>query len=146
MGYFLKKDTNSTYEGLVLPSGPTADRPVAPLTGSVRYNTDLGSIEYFDGSNYVDLAKAGKVGITWDKFTGDDVTTQFTMSQAHTAYTEVLVFIDGYLQVGPLNYTCDGSTTITFSEAPPLDRRVLVIHNLNSTYVTSGNVYDVPNL
>ena len=145
MGYFLKR-TNVDNEGFVLPSGPTSDRPSTPITASARYNTDTKSIEYFDGNVYVDIAKSGNATIKVDKFTGDGFTTIFTpMTLEHNDWTEILVFIDGILQIGPTNFDVSGFD-LTFSSAPPNGIKIIVIHGIGSTYVDSGNVFDVPNL
>lgn len=37
-------------EGIGIPEGTTAERPVAPTGVSFRYNTDLAQIEFYDGS------------------------------------------------------------------------------------------------
>ncbi len=37
-------------EGIGIPEGTTAERPVAPTGISFRYNTDLAQIEFYDGS------------------------------------------------------------------------------------------------
>ena len=37
-----------------LPSGTTAQRPVSPLTGYVRFNTTMGLVEYYNGSYWID--------------------------------------------------------------------------------------------
>jgi len=41
--------TVTTSTDFALPSGTTAQRPSSPVTGSMRYNTDLGYVEYYDG-------------------------------------------------------------------------------------------------
>lgn len=38
---------------LVLPSGGTALRPASPAAGSTRYNTDTGTMEFFNGSTWI---------------------------------------------------------------------------------------------
>ena len=144
MGYFLKR-TNVDNEGFILPSGPTSDRPSTPIPASIRYNTDTQSIEYFNGNVYVDVAKSGSANVSVDKFTGDGITTTFTMSVEQNDWKDVLVHIDGLLQIPPGNFDVSGFD-ITFSEAPPLNRKIVVYHGLNSTYVQSGDVFDVPNL
>ncbi|MFI3197512.1 MAG: hypothetical protein QX196_04230, partial [Methylococcaceae bacterium] len=35
---------------LTMPSGTTAERPATPATGMIRYNTDLGVTEYYNGT------------------------------------------------------------------------------------------------
>lgn len=145
MGYYLKR-TNIDNEGFVLPSGPTVDRPSTPIVASARYNTDTQSIEYFNGSVYVDVAKSGNASIRVDKFTGDGITTLFTpMTVEHDDWQEILVFIDGILQLGPGNFDVSGFD-LTFTEPPPNGIRVAVVHGIGSTYVQSGDVFDVPNL
>ena len=37
---------------LHLPSGTTAQRPSGPLTGSLRFNTDSGSLELYNGTQW----------------------------------------------------------------------------------------------
>jgi hypothetical protein len=37
-----------------LPSGTTAQRPVSPLTGYVRFNTTMGLVEYYNGTYWID--------------------------------------------------------------------------------------------
>jgi hypothetical protein len=36
-----------------LPSGTTAQRPVTPVTGMVRFNTTLGYAEVYNGNTWV---------------------------------------------------------------------------------------------
>ena len=145
MGYFLKR-TNVDNEGFVLPSGPTSDRPLTPILASARYNTDTNSVEYFNGTVYVDIAKSGRAAILVDKFTGDGIATLFTPMQAeHSNWKEILVFIDGILQLGPGNFDVAGFD-ITFTSAPPNGVKIAVIHGLGNTFVEDSAVFDVPNL
>lgn len=39
--------------GIVIPAGSTAQRPVTPELGDTRWNTDIGRLECWDGSVYV---------------------------------------------------------------------------------------------
>ena len=145
MGYFLKKN-NIDNEGLVLPVGPTSERPLTPILASVRYNTDTNGIEYFNGTAYVEMAKTGRADIQVDKFIGDGATTIFTpMTVAHNDWTEVIVFINGIYQTGVSNYSVSGFT-ITFTSPPPNTMEIVIIHGLGSTYVQSADVFDVPNI
>ena len=41
---------------LNLPTGTTAQRP-SPLTGMIRYNTDLGYVELYDGTKWSSALK-----------------------------------------------------------------------------------------
>lgn len=60
-GYLKFSGTN----GLVLPSGTTAERPVSPELGDTRWNTDEDYLECFDGSVYV-VATGGGATVTVD--------------------------------------------------------------------------------
>ena len=44
---------NTSTGGLTLPSGTTAQRPSSPDTGESRMNTTTGSLEFYDGANWV---------------------------------------------------------------------------------------------
>jgi hypothetical protein len=41
--------------GMILPSGTTAQRTVAPSTGRIRYNSELGYIEFYNGVSWSKL-------------------------------------------------------------------------------------------
>lgn len=43
-------------EGIGIPQGTTAQRPVSPSGTELRYNTDLLNLEYWDGSSWVQLS------------------------------------------------------------------------------------------
>lgn len=47
--------------GIVLPSGSTAQRPAAPNVGDTRWNTDLQYLECFDGNVYLTSIGPGDV-------------------------------------------------------------------------------------
>ena len=40
---------------LKLPVGTTAQRPVTPASGMLRYNSTTSSLEYYNGSAWVSL-------------------------------------------------------------------------------------------
>jgi hypothetical protein len=67
-----------------LNPGDTASRPVSPNTGDIRFNTDLNEFEYWDGSNWVQLAATGgfipanppttdNAIVRWDGVNGDSI-------------------------------------------------------------------------
>jgi hypothetical protein len=138
MGRYLK---NTQLEGgsyaIQLPLGSNSIGPDVPVNGQVRFNTSNNKIEMFFAGVWNQVAKIGSVNITVDEFTGDGVTTTFTMSQAESSTSAVLVSIGGVYQQPTINYTVDGSTTITFTGPPPAPgvnpNKIVVVHNLNST-------------
>lgn len=74
---------------LDLPSGTTAQRTTVFSTGSLRYNTTLGGLEYHNGTEYIPLVGDNGIQITnagismTGSFTGD-----FTASGNVTAYSD----------------------------------------------------------
>jgi hypothetical protein len=129
MGYFLKnRQFQSGSTGMVIPTGSSATRPDAPVFGLIRYNTDIGLIEFFNGSIFQSVASAGGVSYTVDTFTGDGVTVAFNMSVAVSQADEIIVFVGSLYQIPVTNYTVDGSVTITFTSAPPDGVPINVIH------------------
>jgi hypothetical protein len=84
-----------------------------------------------------------------DTFTGDDTTTAFTLSQAPSSEDNLIVFIEGAYQ-NPSDFVLSG-TTLTFDEAPLVDRNIIVYHvkgavsgnNLNNDQFTcNGSATD----
>lgn len=130
MGYFLKnRQLQSGSTGVVIPTGSSATRPDAPVFGLIRYNTDIGLIEFFNGSIFQTLATAGGINYTVDNFTGDGSQTVFTMSEAESNADEIIVFVGSLYQIPTTNYTVDGGFDITFTSAPPDGVPINVIHS-----------------
>lgn len=129
MGYFVKnRQLQSGSSGVVLPTGSTAQRPDAPAFGLIRYNTDTGLVEFFDGVIFQSLSPGGSINYTVDNFTGDGSTTQFTMSETESVATQIIVFVGSIYQEPTIAYTVDGGFDITFTSAPPIGAPINVIH------------------
>ena len=119
---------------------PTSSNSVGPQVvddGMMRWNTDNRRIEFWYENAWLTVAKVGSVGIEVDEFTGDNAATTFTMGQAESDANAVIVQIGGVYQQPNVNYTMNGSTTITFTSAPPAPgvnpNKIVVVHNINST-------------
>jgi hypothetical protein len=138
MGRYLK---NTQLEGgsyaVQLPLGSNSIGPDQPVNGQIRFNTSNNRVELFFAGVWNQVAKIGSVAITVDEFTGDGTQTQFTMTQIETSANAVLVSIGGVYQQPGINYTVNGTTTITFTSPPPAPgvnpNKIVVVHNLNST-------------
>ena len=129
MGYYVKnRRLQSGSSGVVLPAGGSATRPLAPQFGLIRFNTDTGQVEFFNGSAFVSIASAGAITYTVDQFTGDGSTTVFTMSVAQSLATQIIVFVGSIYQEPNTAYTVDGGFDITFTSAPPQGEPISVIH------------------
>jgi hypothetical protein len=130
MGYFLKnRQFQSGSTGMVIPTGSSATRPDSPVFGLMRYNTDLGLIEFFNGSIFQSVAVSGGVNYTVDSFIGTGSQTVFTMSIAESSADEIIVFVGSLYQIPVTNYTVSGGYDITFTSAPPDGVPINVIHS-----------------
>ena len=134
MGYFVKnRRLQSGSSGVVLPAGGSALRPDAPRFGLIRYNTDLGSVEFFNGTAFVQLGAAGAITYTVDNFIGDGSTLTFALSASVSGDDQVIVFVGSIYQTPTTAYTSTGGRLddITVTSAPPVGEPISVI--LSST-------------
>lgn len=130
MGYFVKnRQLQSGSQGVVLPTGGSATRPLAPMFGTIRYNTDNAQVEFFNGTQFIGLSQAGSISYTVDDFTGDGSTTVFTMSVSEALATQVIVFVGSIYQDSASAYTVNGGYDITFTSPPPNGEPISVIHS-----------------
>jgi hypothetical protein len=132
MGYFVKnRQLQSGSTGVVLPTGSAANRPDNAAFGMIRYNTDSGLVEFFNGSTWASLSIGGSITYTVDDFTGDGSTTVFNMSVAEDTATQLIVFVGSIYQDPASAYTVNGGYDITFTSAPPNTVPINVIHTAN---------------
>jgi len=139
LGRFIKsaavtslKDESSG--NITLPSGTTGERSAEPTTGDIRFNTDNGALEFYDGSAFENVALQGNVTITKDSFTGDGSTTVFTMSITPDDENAIMVFVGNVHQNPGVAYTVSGAD-ITFTSVPPDTHTIVILHGFNSTIV-----------
>jgi hypothetical protein len=135
MGTFLKNRILPNGDsGVVVPGGPTAERPDNPVFGVFRYNTSTNTMEFFNGTVYKTFSSSGEANITVDSFTGDGSTLTFTLGTVVSAADQVLVFVSNIYQQPTGVYTITGSgNDITFSSAPLAAEPINVIHGLGNT-------------
>jgi hypothetical protein len=132
MATLLKNATIKSGSGAVqLPSGGTASRPINPVNGQIRYNTDTQRFEIYYNS-WQSIAIIGNVTIYKDTFTGDGVTTSFTLSYIPPSSSSILVFVGNVPQNPDDAYTLSGAT-INFITAPPATQNIIIFHKFNST-------------
>jgi hypothetical protein len=132
MGYFVKnRRLQSGSSGVVLPTGSAANRPENAAFGMIRYNTDSGLVEFYNGSSWASLSTGGSITYTVDDFVGDGSTTVFNMSVAESTATQLIVFVGSIYQDPATAYTVDGGYDITFTSAPPNTVPINVIHTTN---------------
>ena len=131
MGTFLKnRELQSGSTGIRIPYGSAATRPDNPVFGMIRYNTDSGFCEFYNGSIWQTFGTGGAVNYTVDSFVGDGSTTNFPMTVAPADDQQVQVFVGSVYQEPTTAYTVSG-TTLTFTSAPPNSVPVNIIQTEN---------------
>lgn len=129
MGYYVKnRRLQSGSTGVVLPTGSSMTRPEYPTFGMIRYNTDVGLVEFYNGTVWNTLSEGGSISYTVDNFTGNGTQTVFTMSIAESAEENIIVFVGSIYQDPATSYTVNGGYDITFTSAPPNTVPINVIH------------------
>ena len=108
---------------LGMPTGTTLERPIAPNPGYTRYNTTVGSLEWFNGTDWAGPSSQISSQIIY----GDGNEDSFVLDQA-THENNVIVTIHGVTQVPGSqasggSYTISGSI-ITFAEVPQLNEKI----------------------
>lgn len=93
-----------------IPTGNSSNRPIGD-TGYLRYNTDITTLEYYDGSIWRPISNT----VTDQSFTGDGTSLVYSLDQDSTN-AGTLVSINGTLQQPGVSYNISG-TQITFAEA-----------------------------
>lgn len=143
-----------TTTSLLIPTGNTQQRPDSPEEGYLRFNSETGSTEVYNGTGWENLGSQ-IANVTSQTLSGDNSTVTFTLNQEATA-AGLIVSTNGVVQLPGTAYTVTGNQ-ITFAEAPissdTVDVRftsaVTTINNLandsgeNRITVTSAGVADV---
>ena len=132
MGFYVKnRRLQSGSTGVVLPTGSSATRPEYPTFGMIRYNTDSGFVEFFNGTLWNTLSAGGSISYTVDDFVGTGSQTIFTMSAVESSVQNIMVFVGSIYQDPATSYTVNGGYDITFTSAPPNTVPINVIHTSN---------------
>jgi len=90
LGQLTTAFTNPTFSGtgfMLVPKGTTAERPVSPVNGEIRYNTDTNQFEGYQGGAWGQLG-GGATGGGGDEVFVENartVTTNYTLSTGKSA-------------------------------------------------------------
>jgi hypothetical protein len=91
---------------------------VAVVTGNNIETHETGVITTYAFTDYL-----------VDPFTGDGTTTVFTLSRLCATASLLDVTVDGARQKPVSAYTVNGTTSLTFTEAPPAGAEIFVVHS-----------------
>jgi hypothetical protein len=129
---------NTSTGGFSLPAGTTAQRPGTPDTGETRYNSDSGSIEFYDGVTWV----ATNLIPTIDSISGtiyDGLATDLTLSLTNATDSIDVLFKEGATTIATVNdvSVTSGSATVTVPAAvygqTAGDTITIIVNNADGT-------------
>ena len=131
MGYYLKnRRLQSGSTGVVIPTGSTAQRPDYPTFGLIRFNTDTGFCEFFNGTIFQNMGVGGVVSYDVITETGDGSTVDYTLDFEYSDPTQLIVFVGSIYQEPTVAYTVS-SFKLTFTSAPADGIPVNIIQTQN---------------
>jgi hypothetical protein len=125
----------NTSNALGIPVGNNAERPTPGLeyVGDFRFNTELGTVEWFDGTQWENPANSTVYSQT---IVPDGINATFTLSQTSTTEA-VLVNFNGVIQRPSTTYSV-ATDQITFSSVP-LTTDIIEIRFFNGTVAQATN-------
>ena len=128
-------------ESIRVPAGTTAQRGTPSGSGELRYNTQLGTFEGYDGSQWAQIAGGGGGGSTSmavQKFNGNGSTVTYNLAPTDptvplASASTLMVDINGLMQdegtgkAFTINLVTNPQT-LTFSEAPVTGDVITIRH------------------
>jgi hypothetical protein len=130
-------------KAVVLPAGLSAERPTVATIGDFRYNTELGTVEWWTGSSWSQAT--GGYTLTTQKIIPSGVTRVFTLNQ-NSSSESALVSINGVVQMPTDSYAIVGNQ-LTMVDTPVasdiIEVRFLasqIVYATNPIYVSSAFV------
>jgi hypothetical protein len=117
-----------------IPAGSDAERPPNPDLGYIRFNTERGTVEWWNGVSWIQ----GQSFIEQQTITPTGLTNVYTLDSSPPSATSILVSINGTVQRANVAYTVAGDQ-ITFSEVP-LDSDIIDIRYLAGSGIATSFV------
>jgi hypothetical protein len=131
MGYYLKnRRLQSGSTGVVIPTGSTAQRPDYPTFGLIRFNTDTGFCEFFNGTIFQNMGVGGVVSYDVITATGNGSTVDYTLDFEYSDPTQLIVFVGSIYQEPTVAYTVSGFN-LEFTSAPAAGIPINIIQTQN---------------
>ena len=136
---------------VILPTGTSSQRPVTPVNGMMRYNTDIhtgGEVEVYQSGVWRSLRFKESTGITQQNLgAGDDVNTIFgplsprppsiTASNTSWGGQNLIVVVENVIQLNNINYTVVQNPTF-YSESYPITTSTSTASGANVIYLNSS--------
>jgi hypothetical protein len=114
---------------LTIPVGNNSNYPAVAVSGQMRFNSQQIALEYYDGTSWAQVPTPASSSnqISSDFFYGDNVKTNFTLSQNSTTQGS-LVSVNGVLQQPGNSYTITGNV-LSFSGDIPVNTDVIEVRS-----------------
>lgn len=113
----LKNTTTNTTSSIKLPVGTNSDRPSSPSIGMMRFNTDIETVEIFDGSNWSRMGYSQSVNLANVPATLNETTNRTANITVNaTGYpggTTLYWTITGEVDANDFSQGFDGSFTLS---------------------------------
>lgn len=116
LGRAIKLPVTADADDLTLPT-PRGNQVLA-------WGPDGRSLLNLDPAELISVVTYGNTKA--DKFDGNGATTSFTLSASPGSVNNLMVSIDGVVQVPGIDYTWGGGTVLSFTVAPPAGTKVFV--------------------
>jgi len=100
---------------ILIPTGNSAQRPAVGVTGMIRFNTTLDTLEFYNTDSWTTAGTQFTL-IDSQVFNGDGSTVTYTLNSDQTT-DSCIVSINGVVQIPVLAYSVAGNV-LTFTEAP----------------------------
>jgi|LauGreDrversion4_2_1035121.scaffolds.fasta_scaffold00453_4 hypothetical protein len=130
-------------DAILVPVGTGTERPTTVTDGLIRYNSTTNSFEGYSNGQWISMG--GDVTCTLESFTGDSVTSTFTLANA-VDQNCAIVTLSGIVQNPGDSYAITG-TQLDFSEPPGdgLEIRVRAFAQLSNltASISSNTIEDV---
>jgi len=132
--------------GIQIPSGTTAQRPSSPSAGYSRYNTTLGSVEFYNGSIWVSTNFGPEItAISGTIYEGE--TSTITVSTVYATDTIDVIFKEGATTLATVEdvTVTGGSASVTVPSAVYNQTAgdTIAVSFENSDGTLSGNSLDI---
>lgn len=128
-----------TVTGVVIPAGNTAQQPTYAVVGTLRFNSDLGFLEVYDGIGWDIIEAGGTTVIINQTINPDGSSITYTLDETATA-ASVLVTMNGVQQTPDVDYSVTGNS-ISFTD-PPLITDIIQVRFLagvsSVNYITNA--------
>ena len=121
---------------LGIPSGTTAQRPTNVSVGYIRFNTETGSLEAYDGTMWENTTAA----MTTQVLSPNGVANTFSLLSNVVSSSDLIVAINGTLQEPETAYTVNG-TQIAFTEIPLQSDNIVIRHIASGVQSVGALIY-----